>query len=180
MSGALRRIAPALRQLGYRVEFLKAGHARERIIAIDTALSYARPSADDANDRPHRPHRPQTAETRGLGADSRARPRPSGTLRNRPQPSAWRRGAEPNADGADGQKHTQTNEDRENDRGYGDGRWPGLQATRLCTEALLPAANASPQGRSACDTVTATTPINPPTGSTSPVAVATARACPRE
>ena len=84
MSGALRRIAPALRQLGYRVEFLKAGHARERIIAIDTALSYARPSADDANDRPHRPHRPQTAETRGLGADSRARPRPSGTLRNRP------------------------------------------------------------------------------------------------
>ena len=36
LSAALRRIAPALRKLEYRVEFLKEGHAHERIIAIDT------------------------------------------------------------------------------------------------------------------------------------------------
>jgi DNA-binding transcriptional regulator YiaG len=66
MSGQLRRIAPALRKLGYGLEFTRTTDAaHERIIVIDTAHSraralncYAPKSASTANDRPNRPHRP--------------------------------------------------------------------------------------------------------------------------
>jgi DNA-binding XRE family transcriptional regulator len=59
MSGALRRIAPALRKLGYAVDFLTVGHAKDRIIVIDTPNASAVRSAHDATNPPHRPHRPQ-------------------------------------------------------------------------------------------------------------------------
>ena len=90
MSGALRRIAPALRKLGYAVEFLRGSDtAHGRLIAIDTEISKARRSAHDANDRPNRPNRPM--ET-GRGCSNRA-----GS------------GVSDGSDGSDGQKHTQKN-----------------------------------------------------------------------
>jgi hypothetical protein len=58
MGGALRKIAPALRKLGYVVKFAIVGHAKDRIITIDTPFSYAARSARGANNRPHSPHRP--------------------------------------------------------------------------------------------------------------------------
>ena len=84
LGGQLRRIAPALRKLGYRVDFgFTSDQAHERLITIDTELSYAQHFASTGIDRPNRPNRP--AATKG------APPASDGS------------------DGSDGQKHTQTN-----------------------------------------------------------------------
>ena len=59
LGGQLRRIAPALRKLGYRVDFgFTSDQAHERLITIDTELSYAQHSASTGIDRPNRPNRP--------------------------------------------------------------------------------------------------------------------------
>ena len=59
MGNAVRKIAPALRKLGYVVTFDRAGDAAgTRTIVIDTPLSHARRSAHNANHSPHSTHRP--------------------------------------------------------------------------------------------------------------------------
>jgi hypothetical protein len=108
MSGALRRIAPALRKLGYRVDFAKVGHARTRVITLETPQTKDARSADNANHRPHRPHRPQNG-----GGKARA----------------------DGADGADGRMHTQTNggHSKEEARGRPTCDQPGCEHTACST-----------------------------------------------
>jgi hypothetical protein len=57
MGNALRKIAPALRKLGYVVTFWRAGGTGMRSIRIDTPLSHAARSAHNANDRHNSPDR---------------------------------------------------------------------------------------------------------------------------
>jgi hypothetical protein len=60
MSAALRRIVPALRKLGHKVDFgFSTDRAHNRIVTIDTPLSYAHRSAHNGNQCPKRPKRPK-------------------------------------------------------------------------------------------------------------------------
>ena len=69
-SGQLRRIAPALRKLGYDVVFTRGTDAKhERIITIDTRISSAARSARAENNRPNRPNRPKSGEINHLRSD---------------------------------------------------------------------------------------------------------------
>ena len=62
MSAALRRIAPALRKLGYTVSFARQGRGNDqhRIITVATPATKAPTIAYNANDRSHRSHRSPT------------------------------------------------------------------------------------------------------------------------
>jgi hypothetical protein len=107
MTAALTRVAPALRQVGVRVEQAgRQGHDRQRVwglsvdpaahapagippLGLDAATNPPGPQAG-GRDRPHRPHRPppsirpaQRARTRLMGC-GRLRGRLPSSLRNRP------------------------------------------------------------------------------------------------
>ena len=94
MNTALRRIAPALRQIGYAVTFDKAGRGQDkhRRIVVDTPISYDHHSDNSANNRPQGPHRPQTdpetahvgrAGDGGGGGDGRMQTRTNGGHKKR-------------------------------------------------------------------------------------------------
>jgi hypothetical protein len=129
----LRRIAPALRKLGYTVVFGRAGDAAgTRIITIDTALSYAAGSADKANDRQNRQNRQKTRQSAdpGLTVENPPTRPPSETLRNSPptvgeRQNPPRRCAAENlnftarSDGSDDRIPTQTNAGNKRERANG-------------------------------------------------------------
>ena len=62
MSAALKRVAPAMRKLGYTVSFARQGRGNDqhRIITVATPATKAPTIAYNANDRSHRSHRSPT------------------------------------------------------------------------------------------------------------------------
>ncbi len=73
LSGQLRKIAPALRHLGYHVDFTRAGDAEgSRIITVDTRTSYALRCKSKAAERQMRQMR-QTEDQRSGASDASVR-----------------------------------------------------------------------------------------------------------